>query len=100
MLSTNMVVLGVLAVHFDFTNFAHMSLYYVGSFHCVIVHYVLYQRLSSLEHLSTGVALFFGDPMGCVDMIHKRDLIVCYFGTYRTLVLILLHDVFIMLMYY
>ena len=59
MLSTDVVVFGLIAMHLDITHFAYMTLYYMDSLYCVFVHNVLYQGLSSLELLSTGVTLFF-----------------------------------------
>ena len=69
MLSTYVVILCLIAMHLDTTHFTYMSLYYMDSLYCVFVHNVLYQQLSSLELLSTGVTLFFGGPMGCVNMV-------------------------------
>lgn len=69
-LSTYVVILCLIAMHLDITHFAYMSLYYMDSFLCVCVDYVLYQLLSSLELLSTRVTFFFVGSMGCVNMIH------------------------------
>ena len=58
-LSTYVVILCLIAMHLDITHFAYMSLYYMDSFFCVFVHNMLYQHLSGLELLSTGVTFFF-----------------------------------------
>ena len=70
MISTDVVIICHITMHFNISHFAYMSLNYTGSIHCVFVHYMLDQCLPTLELLSTGVALFFGGPMSCVNMIH------------------------------